>query len=359
MDMPVLPPLLSFVLLLGAFLAWICVPLIPAFMELIKPRDAAPLNAVGNDAGRLTFFADSYTQLATQEGLRGAMVPPRLSDGSVVRSHSRGRPIGAAPKSITDMVVLMDGEPPAEHSVLEGECLARVTIRGNPSVTYRALLGQRDILLGHDSTILRWVHARGRLDVESGTRLLGRATSDHSITLATDVEFDRLEAATIHVAGANTAGSIAPAELDAPSGGYRPFTPEKSVSMGPNYWRVTGDLVIPTGAELVGSVIATGSIIVSRGARVSGSIKAHGDVRVQSGGLLLGSCAARGRIAIEAGSRVSGPIISEEEIVIESATVGVVGEMTTVTAPTVQLMPGTTVHGAIMAADGGMTLSSS
>jgi len=354
MDFTAIPPIANFALLLGALLLWLFVPLIPAMMELIRPRDAAPLNAVGNDAGRLTFFADSFTQRATQEGLLGTMVPPRLSDGTMVRSHSKGNPIATSRKPISDVVVVMDTEPLPENTVLESECLARLTIRGSAGVTYRALLGQRDVLLGRNSTILRWVHARGILEAEEGTRLLGRATADRSIMLATNVSFDRLEAVVIRVSGQE------PFETPVmPTGAYMRFVPEPAVSMGPSYWRVTGDLVIPAGAALVGSVIATGSIIVREGARVTGSMKAHREIRIQAGTVVVGSCAARGRIAIESGSRVSGPIISEEAIVIESAIVGAAGKMTTVTAPIVRLMPGATVYGAIMAADNGLTVTSS
>ncbi len=354
MDLTTLSPILNFALLLGALLLWLFLPLIPAMMELLRPRDAAPLNAVGNDAGLLTFFADSFTQRATQEGLLGTMVPPRLSNGALVRSHSQSEPISASRRPITAVVVLMDSEPLPENTVLEGECLARLTIRGSAGVTYRALLGQRDVLLGRDSTILRWVHARGRLEAEEGTRLLGRATADRSITLAANVSFDRLEAGVIRVSGRDAVETPV-----MPTGAYLRFVPERSMSMGPSYWRVTGDLIIPAGAALVGSVIATGSIIVREGARVTGSMKAHREIRIQAGTVVVGSCAARGRIAIESGSRVSGPIISESEILIESAIVGAAGKMTTVTAPIVRLMPGATVYGAIMAAENGLTIASS
>ena len=55
-------PGMAFALLLLALIAWMALPLLPAFMELLRPRDAAPLSAVGNDAGKLTYFADSFTK---------------------------------------------------------------------------------------------------------------------------------------------------------------------------------------------------------------------------------------------------------------------------------------------------------
>jgi len=50
-------PEAAFALLLLALIGWMAIPLLPAVFELLRPRDAAPLNAVGNDAGRLTYRA--------------------------------------------------------------------------------------------------------------------------------------------------------------------------------------------------------------------------------------------------------------------------------------------------------------
>src|SRR5690606_34480158 len=141
-------PTMTFVLLLLGMLAWMSVPLIPAFMELLRPRDAAPLDAVGNDAGKLTYFAESFTARATREGLLGTMVPPQLSDGTAVRTHSVGQPLPAQRAAFNEFIVLMDSEPLPEGTELASECLARLTVRGSANVTYRALLGQRDIYLG-------------------------------------------------------------------------------------------------------------------------------------------------------------------------------------------------------------------
>ncbi|MFO0095111.1 MAG: hypothetical protein ACK54K_12495, partial [Gemmatimonadaceae bacterium] len=123
-------PEAAFALLLLALIGWMAIPLLPAVFELLRPRDAAPLNAVGNDAGRLTYFAESFTQRATREGLLGTMVPPRLSDGTGIRAHSVNAPLPAQRTPITDLVVLMDSEPLPDGCELVAECLARLTMRG-------------------------------------------------------------------------------------------------------------------------------------------------------------------------------------------------------------------------------------
>ena len=345
-------PTMMFFLLLLTMLAWMAIPLIPAFMELMRPRDAAPLDAVGNDAGNLTYFAESFTARATREGLLGTMVPPRLSDGTTVRTHSVGQPLPAQRKAFEEFIVLMDSEPLPEGTELASECLARLTVRGSARVTYRALLGQRDVYLGPQSVVQRWVHARGRLEVADNSRLWGRATAERQIVLGTNVAFDRLESDVIRVTDVETAEAPV-----LPTGAYERFVPKKARELGPAYWRVEGGVSIPAGSVLIGSLIATGSIVVNDGARITGSIKAHGEVIVRNGAVVVGSVAARDRVTIERGARVSGPIISEAAVVVEAAVVGGSGKRTTVTAPIVRLLPGATVYGAVMAAADGLTVS--
>jgi predicted acyltransferase (DUF342 family) len=348
------PPELAFLALLAALVGWMTLPLLPALLELYFPKDASPLDAVGNDAGNLTFFAESFTRRVTQEGLLGTMVPPRLSDGSTVRTHSQGQPLVKQRRPVNDFVVLLDTEPLPDGIELGSECLARLTVRGGTGCTYRALLGQRDVVLGPNSTVLRWVHARGRLEVGEGSKLLGRATAERSIVLAPNVSFDRLESDVIRVAGVED--TVEAPTL--PTGAYQRFVPEKRArSMGPAYWRVEDNLLVPSGAALVGSVIATGAIVVDDGARVTGSIKAHHDVRICSGAVVVGAISARGRITIERGAKVSGPIVSESAIVIEAAVVRSKDARTTVAAPIVRLLPGATIYGAVMAGDDGQTIA--
>ncbi len=345
-------PNMAFALLVLGLLTWMAVPLLPALMELLRPRDAAPLDAVGNDAGNLTYFAESFTARATREGLLGTSVPPRLSDGTDVRTHSKGQPLPSQRAAFQEFVVLMDSEPLPAGVELSSECLARLTVHGSPGVTYRALLGQRDISLGPKSLVQRWVHARGRLEVADDCQLWGRATADRQIVLGMNVVFERIEADIIRVTDVET---TEPPIL--PTGAYERFVPKKARELGPAYWRVADSVSIPAGNILVGSLIATGNIVVNDGARITGSIKAHGEVVVRNGAVIVGSISARDRVTIERGARVSGPVISETAVVVEAAVVGGPGTRTTVTAPVIRLLPGATVYGAVMAAADGRTVS--
>ena len=345
-------PGLAFAILLLVTLLWMSVPLIPAFSELIRPRDAAPLDAVGNDAGDLTYFAESFLARATAEGLLGPTIPRYLSDDTQVLVHSTGQLIAPDKKVLSDVAVIVDGAAIPDGTELLSETLARVTLHGSAGSTYRALLGMRDVYLGPGSTVLRWVHAAGRLEVAENCHLFGRATANRQIVLSTGVAFDRLESDVVRVTDVETA----PTPI-LPTGAFERFIPRKATEMGPNYWRVLDDVNIPAGNILSGSLIASGSIVVGDGARLSGSIKSHEEIVVRTGAVIAGSISARGTVTIEAGGRVIGPVISETAKVVEAAIVGEPGKRTTITAPTIRLMPGATIHGAVMAGEEGLTMA--
>lgn len=346
-----LRPEAVFALLLVVTLVWIAIPFLPALMELLRPNDALPLNAVGQDSGQLTYFAKSFTERMTSEGLMGTSVPPRMSDGSAVRVHNQMTPLAVAKAPITDVVVLMDDTPVAPGISIAVECLARRTFHGGANSSYRAILGQRDVQLGAGSTVLRWVHANGRLEAATGTHLMGRATSDREILLEAGVYFDRLDAPMVRVGGSGTFETPI-----MPVSAYTPFTPSNAIALGSGYWRVQGDLVIPADTSVSGSIIVRGNVVVSEGARVEGSIKAHGTMHVKERAVIIGAVTARGRIVVEDGARLSGPVISEHSIIIGASVVGIASKRTTVTAPRVELRSGATIYGAVMSADGGASV---
>lgn len=350
MNNSVMSETLAVLLLFLGTLGWAALPLIPGIIELFAPKDAAPLHAVGSDSGDLTFFAESFTKRATREGLFGETVPTRLSDGSRIRTHSLSNPLPRQ-RTFTDFVVILDDAPLVEGTEFASECLARTALQAPAGVTFRSLLGERDVHLHEDTTVLRWVHARGRLEAETGSRLIGRATAEGSMLLAPGVYFDRLEAGVIVVA------KSAPTDIaELPSSAYERIKLRDAQAMGPNYLRIEDDLVVPAGRVLNASIIATGNIIVEEGARINGSVKAHEDVVVRGGGVIHGAATARGRVLVESGARVTGPIISEGAVLIQSAVVGRPGTKITVTAPVVRLKPGATVYGTIMASENGRTI---
>ncbi|MBU6365772.1 MAG: polymer-forming cytoskeletal protein [Gemmatimonadetes bacterium] len=336
---------LVFVLLAGTLAAWVLLALIPAFVELRARRDAEPLPGVGRDSGSLFYFANSFLTRATAEGLLGPGVPATMSDGSRVLTHGGASSLEAGPDAFREVVVVTDASPLPPGAVMLGEVVAQQSLAPSDDLVVRALLGMRDVTLGENSTVLRWVHARGVLEAREGVQLLGRATSDRTIVLSPGVTFQRIEADTVLVAGADP-----PPPSDTRE--KVPWTPRGGVQLGKRYWRVLGDVEIPAGAVLEGALVATGSVLIGEGARIRGSVKAQELLVVCRGAEVEGALSAWGGIGIESGARIEGPVISESDITVEAATIGMPGGRTTVVGNLVTLAPGATLHGAVMAATG-------
>ena len=343
-------PELVFLQLLALLLFWMLLPLLPALLELARPKDAAPLQSVGSDSGKLTYFATSFTERAHRDGLLGVTVPPRMSDGTPVVGFSRVVPFLDPRRPIESVVVLLDSVPLPDSLEFSAEVLARLSMPPSRGNTFRAILGQRDVSLGENSVVLRWVHALGLLQVAAGCRLFGRATSSRSIILGTGVLFERLQAPVIRVT--ETEAYQPPAR---PTGSYERFQPRDGEEITEGMWHVNGDVRIPAESLFAGSIVARGDVVIGDGARVTGSIKSHGKILAKSRGLVAGSLTAREDITVEAGARVNGPIISETSVLLEAAVIGSSTSPSTVTAPQIEMLPGATVYGAVMAGKRGVT----
>lgn len=340
-----------FALVLLFTIAWAALPFIPAFIELWWPKDATPLNAVGKDSGQLSYFAESFSKRMEREGMLSADAPMRLQDGSPVVHHSRQRPLPARSEPAGNMLLLLDDAPLPDDLVVTRESLAQRTFRGGRASSFRAILGRQDVFLGDDSSIVRWVHAVGHLVAGDRSRLRGRATSDRDILLRTDVGFDRLDAPVVRVAGQ---GRLETPIM--PLSAYTPFVPEGALALGSAYWRVTGDLEIPSGCSLRGSVIVLGKVIVQPNARVEGSIKAHGLLHVQANAVVMGALVSQQQIVIEDGARVNGPLIAERSMAIGAAAIGMASRRTTISSPRIRLHSGATIYGAVVASQAGLTV---
>lgn len=384
-------PTVAFILLLLVFLAWVTLPFIPAIVELVRPRDAAPLSGVGNDSGDLTWFAEGFTRYAETSGLvreldirygsaldEGTLAPAKfeplttftLHDNTnvrVFRNASAARDLVSrpgvprtgdnAPAGLEDVVVIDVASPLPDHLAVDSEVYARSAFLGGKGVRMRALLAAADATLAADTVVLRWVHARGILRAASGSALFGRATSDAEIRLAPGVQFERMHAPRI-VTGSESDEFIPPQPADRVRGEpwARPMT-DRITQMSPDTLRIQGDLVIPAGTVVPESLVIQGSLVLEQGARVLGSIKASRSIQLVGSNVVEGALTAREDIHIGEQSVVAGPIIGERALNMQSNSfAGTPNRPTTVTAPEITLASGVTIYGVTAARVSGHTV---
>ena len=354
--------LLGFALLLLLTIAWVSLPLLPALRELLQPTDVEPLTMVGRDNADISRFARHFREYA-EANLRRLPSETgagdyfgKLPDGThFVRVAHLAQVLeqGALPDGSHDRLVVLDQPVTLRGSErFRLELWARGALHGGPRAVYRAVLGEDDIRIGDGSTVLRWIHARGRLEVGDGGTLFGRASSEQEIRLGRDVAFERVGAPAV------AAGEPVVLDLPPPDPGdlVRVKGPDNIRQLGDQH-RVDGDFWVPPHGLFVGNLVVSGDLRVSPGARLRGNVKAHGAIQVESGAVIEGSLVGRKTIRLEGDSWVRGPVISEDDLSLApGAKVGLRAVPTTVSGRTVSLGSGATVCGHIVTQEGGLTL---
>lgn len=353
-------PLVAFLLLLAGTLSWFLLPLLPALRELFRPTDIMPLQVVGRDAADVALFARGFQAYLTRQLGRLPTDAPaellgKLPDGTPFCRGPR-LPEDLAAQATRDdgldrVVVLSSAAALPGGGTFLREVYAQAAVAGGPSTIYRALLGDASLTLGPDSTVLRWIHARGELLVGDHSLLAGRASSDQAIRLGTGVSFDRLAAPRIVVAG----GSEVPDLADAAPPSAFALPPDRARPIG-DHARVEGDLALPPGARYAGHLVVTGSLELGPGAQVTGNVKAHGPVTIADGAVVAGAVVSRISVTTGLRARVDGPVVAEMAVSLGPGTV--VGEPqrpTSIAAPRVTAEAGVTLHGLVTATEGGQT----
>lgn len=350
---------LAFALLFLGTVLWFLLPLLPALRELFRPTDIMPLQVVGRDAGDVALFARGFQAYVTRQLERlptdsTEELLGKLPDGTpFVRARRLAEPLvaEATREEGLDRVVVLTGPSSfAGGETFVREVYAMAALAGGPGSIYRALLGDAGLTLGPNSTVLRWVHARGELLVGDGSLLAGRASSDHAIRLGHSVAFDRLAAPRIVVGGGSAVPDIAAvpaAPLDLPL--------DRAHQVG-DHVRIEGDLVIPAGAVVGGHLVVTGTLSIGPGARLTGNVKAHGAVEIGAGAVLEGALVSRSQITTGLRARIAGPLVAEAEVSVgPGSVIGDQQRPTSLACPKVVLGAGVTVHGLITATAGGST----
>ena len=324
----------------------IAIPLAPALIELFQRRDAGPL-PTRKDDGNIRNFARAFrhhiahlypelTACAASNSIRET----RLPDGAYALLVGKAG-IYDVPEDTVQTLVLFAKQCSLPASLtFTRDVYAGNLLYGGRRNVFRALLGEDNIYLAEESSVLRWLHAEGKIVVGPNSRLFGRASSEKAIYLSPGCSFERMHAPAICT---SMTGELEPAE--APAG--QP-SPEKFRKLGRS--RINGDLHLGSGEMLLGNIIVTGSIQVDERTRIFGSAKGNGDIHLRDQAEVQGSLVSTRTIHIASNCSVKGPLLAENEITIGAGTqIGTPGSPTTVSAPRIRIAPDCVIHGTLWA----------
>ena len=331
-------------------------PLVPAWLELRRKSDALPLSVVQQNAGEIRYFSDSFR--AYIKGLEpimlrcvagGTTASGTLPDGEEYVVVGRAdEPLVLAPKQRDKTHLVMGGGVdlilPAETRFAK-DIYAGGQFIGGVKNSYRAILGEKNVRLGAESRVLRWVHAVGEFTADMGCKLFGRISSDSLIRVQAGCSFLRLNAPRIEI------GRLARNQDESP--------PNSGIRAG-MVRRVLhdGDFEIHSGEVIARDIVVRGKLHICSGARICGSVKSDHDMLLDGGVSVEGSLISARKMSIGPHCTIHGPVVAEREIAIATGSrCGTVEHPTTVSAPRIEVDQGVLVFGTLWARESGQVVA--
>jgi cytoskeletal protein CcmA (bactofilin family) len=330
-------------------------PLLPALVELHSKSDALPLNVIQQHTGEIRFFADGFRSYmkGLEPALRecissGAHTDGTMPDGSDYLVLGRGEEALFLPfrdRNEFRPVMIASGSDlllPSETNFSKDIYSAGSLIGGTKN-RYRAILAEKDIRLGRESSVMRWVHAVGEFSADPACRLYGRGSSETGIRLSEECSFVRLNAPYIAI-GPEADPARDPSQVVAGATTLRLFH--------------DGDFEIRAGEVFQGNLVVRGRLRIGAAARICGSVKSEKEMVLEPGASVEGSLISASIMQIGPNCRIRGPVIAEHTMLLQNGTrCGTLQNPTTVSAPNIQAEEGVVVFGTLWGREEGQVVA--
>jgi len=367
-------PMLGYLILLLTFVLLFALSFYFGFREWLHPEDNAPIPVDVEYVRVENYFGNSF-RAKMQEWLESArpaeLLEPLKPPVEAVLEKSNGERIlllnagqfGGDREH--DELVCCDGDLSlADQSVFRREVYCRGKVETGAGVQLQALAADRDVTLGLDNDVARWVDANGKVWVRRGTVVHSRVSSQESIQLDLSVTAQSLFAPLIFTSGYRpTPGYTAPEEGNSkgPANGTTSKAPE---SLPPNVTRlasdtllVRGDMELKPGSRVDGNLIVQGTLRSGPDCIFLGDVKA-GKVHLGPRNAVSRNLVSGSTLAVGESGRIAKAVVAETDILLSPGTrVGQPGKLAVVTAGReVKLEQDVAVWGKVSAGQGIRTL---
>jgi hypothetical protein len=337
--------------LISTTAALLALPMAPAFYELRKRADIAPLPTSRHD-GRIENFSEAF--YSRIEPLR-PQLQECLRTGEIRRTNVEGMEVLLVGRDGFDFdadllrgisaVVFASRALVPGGRIVNADLYSDTALRIGRGTAIRAGLSAGNVIFEEGSSVLRWLHAFGNVEMRQGSTSYGRLSSLQEIHFRAGSAFQRVNASRI-VTGDSELSLSVPEFPDQPcysrTGGLALPAPPRV--------RVHGDFVLPAGESMTGNLIVTGELHFGADSRFSGNAKSYKDTVVEEGAMVQGPIVCGGTVCLRSRSFVAGPIIAERDVLIgRGVCVGTLDAPTTVSCCRTQICSGCQLHGSIWA----------
>ncbi len=326
----------------------VALPLTPAVLEILRRKDAGPLPARKDD-GNIRNFARSMRRYIAplREPLAvcaqsGAIQESCLGDGSYALVVGQGGDYGASDEKIQTLILFAQSVSLSHRMIFLKDLYAAGDLYGGRQIIFRAVLAEKDVFLGEETLVARWLHSEGSVFAGRGSTLYGRLSAETAAALSTGCKFERVCAPVIV-----TAANALQRRGHQADGTVREFHIQQG-RLGRS--RIRGDIHFHPGEMFLGNIIATGAVRIDEKTRILGSAKAGTHIQLGTGAEVEGSLVSSGRIDVGPECLIRGPVLADKEIVIASGVqIGSPDSPATVSAPRIRISSGSRVYGTLWA----------
>lgn len=326
------------------FVLVLVLPFVPSFAELAMQRDASPLPIKNDYVRDPRYFAHSFRRIINENlGSRTAgRYELQLSRREVVEV------VDTAPACTNNEAYPYICYCASDLNIeSEAAFLKEIYVRGDADFgarnSLRALACDGNIILRHDSTVLRWIDAEGSLRVGRDCNLGVSASCGTEMSLGSGCSFKRLYAFPVVAGGREGLKDAVMVALEADEGPIcEPYDPAQ---LGDAELAMAN--ILPYSRKA--TVITRVSLDIGDYSYIAGHVKSYGDLTLGKYVIVCGNVFVEGVLRVGEGCHIHGTVFSNGWIEIGvGAVVGDSGAIKSVVARKgIRLMSGAMVFGLV------------
>lgn len=322
------------------FFILLFLPFIPGIIELLKPRDAAPLFINKNYTKDPRYFGKSFRYI-----IENALSTGDLSSGVRKVKLSKNEDVEIAPyKKIYagkegDNVFYITGD---FVSTEKARFNKEIYVKGDAVIgsenTLRALACTGKVLISEKSNIIRWVDGEKGVDIGIKCNLGISISSGGILRISKHCSFKRLYGLPI----ITTSNINSPIRVEETDNNDESFESRKKIeeisdiswvidekqAVIPPFARIEGDFIVRKGLTmkencvLNGSIKTYGDLIIGKDVKVSGNLFSEGNIEIGEGTLVMGNIFSQGTVHIRERVKIGSAekfksVIGKKGIVLE------------------------------------------
>lgn len=284
------------------FFILILLPFIPAFLELLKPKDASPLFINMDYSKDPRYFGRSFRGVLkkaittdTDVGLREV----KLSKNEMIEiAQSKNINKG----EIYEHILYISGNLITEEKARFSK---EIYVKGDATIGYenvlRAIACDGRLSISSGTTIIRWADAEGEVEIHDRCNLGINISSAHKLRIGKDCRFKRLYG--IPIMTYSNKGNVQAPSDDTHHNNKNFLIISPFTKIGRDII-VKKNLIIKKGCVFTGSIKTYGNLIFEGDTTVFGNIFSEADIEIGEGTTIAGDIFSQGIVTIRRGVRV-------------------------------------------------------